>query len=81
MNRYNSTDSFILSLLYTVFVLINQFDFAFLVSKRFTMVSNICADMSNISIRMSFDYLTNNESSFNIRSNQNDEDGQLFSHR
>ena len=81
MNRYNLTDSIILSLLCTVFVLVNHFDSVILHSRRFTLVSNICVDMRNISIRMSFDYYTNNERRFNIQPNKNDEDGQLFTHR
>ena len=81
MNRYNLTESIILSLFYTVFVLVNHFDLVILVSSRFTLVSNICVEENNINITISFDYSTNNERRFNIKSNKNDESGQLFSHR
>ena len=81
MNRYNLTDSLILSLLCTIFVVVTQLDFVILVSRNLTFLSNSCVDNINGGITKNFGCSTKNKIHFNIPPNQNDEDGPILSHR
>ena len=81
MNRYNLTDSLILSLLCTIFFVVTQLDFVILVSRNLTFLSNGCVDTINGGMMKNFGCSTKNEIIFNTRPNQNDEDGQIFGHR
>ena len=81
MNRYNLTDSLILSLLRTLFVVVTQLDFVILVSRNLTFSSNGCVDTINGGMIQNFGCSIKNEIISNARPNQNDEDGQIFGHR
>ena len=65
MNRYNTSDLFILSSFCVVFVLVTQLDFVILVSPNIATLSNDCVDINNNG----------------IEKNQNDQDGQFLCYR
>ena len=65
MNRYNSCDLLIPSILCVVFVLITQLHFVVLDSRNTTTLSNDCVDIKNNG----------------IKKNRNEQDGQLLCYR
>ena len=58
-----------------------QLDIVLSVPQNSTFLSNGCSDNINDGISTFFGFSTKNEISFNIRPNQNYEDGQILGHR